>query len=118
MKASELLADAKTLLEEKGWTTGYLARNKDGVCVAPFDVTATCFCAVGAIHRANQDGGIVEEVVWERVVEALRETIPGNRYAEAFGISLYNDSPNTSKADVLAWFDRAIEKAKEMEVGT
>jgi len=118
MKASEVLTGAKTLLEEKGWTTRYLARNKDGGCVNPFDDTAACFCAVGAIRRADRDGGGAEWVVRERTVEALRSTIPGNRYNGAFGISLYNDSPNTTKADVLSWFDRAIEKAQEMETGT
>ena len=51
-----ILVKAKALIsEEKHWTQGSYGRNAKGIPVAKNQLkNAVCFCAVGAIIRANQ----------------------------------------------------------------
>jgi hypothetical protein len=46
IKAREIISD------EKNWTQGIEARDKDGNTVAYFNPLAICFCSIGAVERA------------------------------------------------------------------
>lgn len=99
----EVLREARRLIAEVGWTQGTFARNAGGADVSPRSPQATCFCAAGAIIRAN-DGcdmgfsspGIsaVEHVIDERWIDA------------------WNDREERTRDEVLAAFDRAIQLAE------
>jgi hypothetical protein len=78
----------------------------------------TAYCAIGALHRASQqetathwDGYELSKSVLSRA--ALKrlmgpEALPQD-YEPLTTISLYNDSENTKKKDILNLFDEAIE---------
>lgn len=52
LTASDVLGNAANLLRATDWTQGTDARDKDYNPVSPLDMTATCFCGVGALKRA------------------------------------------------------------------
>jgi hypothetical protein len=45
-RAREIISDPKR------WTQGTYARDKDGAAIHPYDDSATCWCALGALARA------------------------------------------------------------------
>ena len=106
METIDILRSARALIDTpEKWTRGTNARNASGRSV-PFDSpSAVCFCAYGAVLRAS-GGEIV--LACQRLWEALPAGWP-----DIF--PLYNDYPDTTYADVLALFDRAIaaEEAKQ-----
>jgi len=105
MTALELLREAKRLIEEKGWTQGDFARNSRGNGVSVVSRTATCFCAFGAL-QANAVGHAASYIAACDILEAC---LPEK------SVVSYNDHPTTTKADILALYDRAIERAERME---
>lgn len=110
----EILRKAREIIsDEKNWTQGAYARlyndDEDSVC-ADLD-EASCFCAVGAIHKA---GGLsiscrlpIELVVPFLSDDALREY---RDFCLEGKIVEFND--NHSQKEVLALFDRAIARAE------
>lgn len=104
MSASEDLKAARKLIEEpECWTQGSMARDAAGNALGFRSPDAVCYCALGAL-----DSVIREQHPSERFVKArmLLEQVCGE-YVESV-----NDSPNTTHADVLAMFDRAIALAE------
>jgi hypothetical protein len=93
IKAREIISD------EKNWTQGIEARDKDGNAVAYFNPLAICFCSIGAVERAafltNGDPA-----------RALCALTTGEIYYSNIAIAKFND--NSSHAEVLAMFDTAI----------
>lgn len=94
----KVLRDAKERLETKGWCQGHFV-NSEGEC-----------CAVGAVRAVV--GG--RSPRW-------RHTRRGERALEVLDLVVaprtivgFNDSPHTSKEDVLALFDKAIEAASQL----
>lgn len=68
---------------------------------------ADCFCAVGACGRAAYELGVpLEETL---ATTRLREEIV-RRVSGAPGVAFWNDDPGTTHAEVLALFDRVIER--------
>lgn len=60
-----------------------------------------CFCAAGALKYGS---GFEAGEVWESAeYKALLAQVPGGRPLPSF-----NDDPNTTHADIMALFDRAI----------
>lgn len=104
MTPAELLRKARALLEmQNHWTKRAFALNAEGYVTDPTGNDAVCWCSVGAIRRVA--GGAHRTAVIEST-NALTACLSG-RY-----ISEFNDDPNTTHADVLAMFDRAIARAE------
>lgn len=118
MKTSEILTQARSLIETKGHVKGVYARDVDGRQVLGHNPTAVCFCAIGAIKAITVPNlkTIPEEEHF--AFSLLRQNVPEDFPPKHDVIPAYNDAPYTTKADVLAWFDRAIEKAKKGETAT
>lgn len=76
-----------------------------------------CYCAVGAVD----DG--VADLTWHLSIEAraaLHKALPPDAPVGRFGdrtVVAYNDHPATTKADVLALYDRAIERERLQQDG-
>lgn len=69
-----------------------------------FEPRPGCYCAVGAIWKVT-DG---EGTRYVAPVFALWKVLPGD-WTNAAG---YNDDPETTHADIMALFDRAIATAE------
>jgi hypothetical protein len=94
----DILVAARALIEQpKAWTQGKFARGKKGNPVSASSRKATCWCAQGAIMRA-QAGSIPAGF---RAHDRIRAVIRGS-------ITRWNDAPERTHAEVLAAFDRAI----------
>jgi len=90
-KARELIAD------EKNWTQGALARDKN-YCMVSFNAeAAVCFCALGAIFKTCSVG-------YETAIHELSHA------SEGVGITHVNDV--FGHMAVMKMYDRAIERAK------
>lgn len=114
MKTSTVLEKAKAVLVEKGWTQQAFARDERNRHSPIHSPEATCFCTLGALelvtgHMARS----TEHAV--RAQTALERTLLKRVFGDDSPIQTFNDDENTTKEDVLAWFDRAIELAKERE---
>ena len=115
LKQSELLTEAKKLLETKGWNQFSLARDKHGQSTFYDDTEACSYCAVGAVWAASKIPNAMHTSTPEyasvaSTIQLLQSVIPGNAYT-----SSWNDVPGRTKEEVLTLFDTAIEKAKENE---
>jgi len=102
----EVLVKARELVE-KGWTKGAMARNKYRHRVQFDSLCAVKFCAIGAISRSAKDRPSDQEKLDISARKAIR------KINELDSISVFNDSDDTTKADVLAAFDKAIAYASE-----
>ena len=116
MDSKTILVAARKLLVEKGWTKGVYVRNGNGEDVSPADVTARCFCSLGAIERAAHELTIAEKAghiesikaLWAAQIE-LAKVVSGDASNSDMCVAHFNDTYTTKKADVLAAFDKAIE---------
>lgn len=105
----DTLIAAKQVLVDNTWTQSGLFAHETPSGVEDERLTslhgsnpkATCFCAIGAIQRA------ADPEIHVRAVDYLSAALPTGQ----LGVALYNDSPHTTKADILALFDRAIAAA-------
>lgn len=95
----EILREARGYIE-RGWTQGAFARDGDGHKVAFEHPAAGCFCALGAIERA--EGGDTSYASGQRARFSLRAVIGSNLIGE------WNDAPERTKEEVLSAFSRAI----------
>jgi hypothetical protein len=97
------------------WTKGVYARAADGGDAENLDwdevdenamwrSDPVCFCALGAIG-ARENG---PDYYSDEVFNALRLALP-NPYEET---ATFNDAPETTHADIMALFDRAIAAAE------
>jgi hypothetical protein len=81
---------------EKGWTQYTLSDGTGNVC------------AVGAVYRAAGDHDLFgsPSLAVFNAAEAARDVLEGA--LAGWHLPSFNDHPSTTKADVLALFDRAI----------
>ena len=102
MTTVELLKAAKAkIADPEHWTKRWFARTAtDAKCMA-LSVRAVKWCAVGACETVGADYG--------RAWSLLRENAPGG------SLPALNDAPETTHADIMALFDRAIEAAEQEE---
>lgn len=102
--AADVLREARRLIERpENWIKGTAeAVNKDG---------EKCYCAIGALEAATESAGrhgpLGHGPLFWAAHRALRDVIPGRL------IQVYNDYPGTTHADIVAVFDKAIEKAEQ-----
>ena len=68
-----------------------------------------CFCARGAIQAVNLDSS--REIDAEEALEAAVPRRARHRSKFVSSVSKFNDDPNTTHADIMALFDRAIARA-------
>ena len=98
---AEVLRVARIMIEQpENWTKGVLARHRNGNPIGYDTKNAYCFCMVGALCRASNDGLIPEEVL--NAVKFAVCTIKQTAFLDEF-----NDDPATTHADVLAAMDLA-----------
>jgi hypothetical protein len=97
-RVRSVLRDARSLIE-KGWTKyAYFHVNDDG---------SLAYCAVGAVQKAGKKNAITS-LLAQGVLDDTVHEILGNKKTHAIG---YNDQIAQGKDDVLALFDKAIERA-------
>ena len=107
MTPAQALRDAKALIATpETWTRDFMARTKSGRQIGAASENAQCWCCIGAI--LNVSGGLFTEASL-RAEDLLFDAIPD------VSIPDFNDNPNTTHADVMAAFDRAIKLAEESE---
>ena len=111
MTTKQILVKARALIE-RGWTQNTAARNADGDHVAATSRHACRWCATGALYVVYES--IPEWREDPKPAEArdlVRAAIPNrNDYETIVG---FNDADNTTQADVLAVFDKAIERCND-----
>ena len=112
-RVRDTLIAARALIEdEKCWTKHVMARDKDGepceLESCELEDPPVCWCASGAIAHSSRVslGGV-------GAMGYLRAALPS---WAARNVIDWNDHPDTTHADVLAAFDRAIDLAKEAEL--
>jgi len=108
----DVLRTARGLIENpENWTKGEIARNSDGKICAADGRGAVCWCSVGAVDRAwlrseNTDYSVQHQAL------TLLDRLSGREDTEyCRPVAAFNDSPETTHADVLALFDHAIAEA-------
>ena len=94
----DILIEARAYVE-KGWTQGAWARNRKGTPVNEDSTRAVCWCALGALWKADGIGSYG--------LNALVKASGGEVHPTT--ISGWNDNPDRTQAEVLALFDKAIE---------
>jgi hypothetical protein len=101
MSTKEILIKARAIIsDEKNWTQGVKARDVEGNAVSSSTPTAVCFCSIGAVERA---GAFSHAATRYYALRYLARASCDSGYPR---ISDFND--NSSHAEVLAMFDKAI----------
>jgi hypothetical protein len=106
-KVLKVLRTARGLVN-KGWTTGSLAKNKAGKKVPVKSPEAVCFCAIGALRRAEFKLGTPGTAAKARI--ELRKALPTDAYTNS--IVMFNDYSD-DKNRVVNLFDRAIARVSK-----
>ena len=96
----QTLKRARALIA-KGFTKFTLARDKAGLPVLVNSPAATSYCANGALIRVASK----KPAIYIRALAALNGVVTGL-------VPEVNDRPETTKADVLRAFDRAIKSVR------
>jgi hypothetical protein len=97
----EVLRAARAKIEKpECWIRYELARDYSGNWVGVCSPEARCFCIIGALASTSSD--------YEAARLALLDVLPSG----FCGAVDFNDAQETTHADVLALFDRAIASAE------
>lgn len=123
-----LIAARKLIENPNQWIKGAIARTARGYETEAESGTATCFCAIGAVRRARHDLTGTPFGSYP-TVKRLRDAVQlPNPHTENAGepdvlntmpVADYNDRPQTTHADVLALYDRAIAAVRaQLQGGT
>lgn len=108
-KAADLLRAAKEALMELHWIQGMAAITTHGRRpLAADSPTIIGVCLVGAVDYAASRRGIFDWAIIDATTEALRQVLPSS--AEPASLTDYNDAAERTKEEILALFDRAIER--------
>lgn len=100
MKPSDALRAAREKISTpEKWTQGAYARDAGGNAVRAAADDAVCWCALGAIVSLN-------------IFPADREEAAGALYKVVPEVSVFNDKPGRTHAEVMAVFAKAIERAE------
>jgi hypothetical protein len=98
---ADILRQAADLIEPEGaWTQKSYAKGRTGREVQPEGNAAVCWCAIGALRRVDGEGVY-------GVLDALRGHIG------AYAITVWNDDPYRTQAEVVTAFRAAADKAEE-----
>lgn len=106
----EILTEAKALINTpERWTKGKFAALADGSSAHWDNPNATCYCIVGAIFLAEEHMNVAASPTTTRaIMKAVGAKISRD-------VSVWNDAPERTHAEVMDAFDRAIELAKAAE---
>lgn len=100
MDLVELLKDARRKISlPENWTQGEMARSSEGKEVNPYSIHAVSWCMAGALQSFEGAAG----EAWLFMTKALGVN----------SLVHINDNPQTSHADIMAMFDRAIALAEK-----
>ena len=95
---------------DKGWTQFVDARDAHDIPVSYKSITACKWCAVGALHKANQP---LQKIDYHRerfwILCNLLESNMDPRIDKKC-LHVWNDLSTTNKNDVIALFDKTIQK--------
>ena len=97
----EVLTEARSYIE-KGWTQRSFARDEYGKPVDGRDPEACEWCAMGAIWKVVGYSGTEAYQEARDLIYSLVDFVDFNT------VSQFNDHADTTQADVLALFDKAI----------
>lgn len=99
----DVLKRMKSILTRRGWVQGYYAKNSRGKIVE-FDSTAAVgYCLTGARFLAEKELRQDSTVGAKRLIESC---VP-----KPFSVEEFNDAEATTKKDVVAVINCAIQKA-------
>lgn len=102
--AHEILTKARELVAKPGgWTQGEFGRDKDGLR-AVYSSPAVSFCAYGACIEAAAKYDGADTRVWASATDALTAQIK----KAGVSITVWNDTPGRTQAEVVELFDKAI----------
>jgi hypothetical protein len=101
----EILKGARELLSDPTrWAKGYYAYTADGQQTSPVTPEAACFCVWGALDKVT--GTFFGPDAFAAGMYL------GNQLPEGWpSLANFNDAEETTHADLLALFDKAIESA-------
>jgi hypothetical protein len=101
MTPHEVLVAARELIaDERNWIKGEYSRRVEG---------RLCYCAYGAVRTVSD---AADYKVFDRAWNALESTVPDKHELSPIH---FNDDLDTTHADILAMFDRAIEATAPTE---
>jgi hypothetical protein len=106
---AEILRAARERIKDpERWTqSGAFACAADGRPMSPFADLAVCWCVRGSLYRETWSVSAAHEVEM-----FLREAMGADFTSPDFEeLAAFNDAPETTHADVLALYDRAIDLA-------
>ena len=95
--AKDILKRARETIKQ-GWCQGANARDEQNTPVPVLCDSAVKWCVIGAIFRQRKNA----HMLCDRVRDA----------ADAKNLVSWNDDPNRTQADVLAVFDKVIERCE------
>ena len=106
-----LLVAARGLIERPGrWIQGAFACTHGGFGCRPEDLRATGWCAIGALYAVSDD-------TWKtgEATQVLESTIPEDELdsedsSMKKSLAEFNDTEGRTHDEILALFERAIEK--------
>ena len=111
LDGSQTLRYARKLIKH-GWIQHFMSEDKHGNEVWPWETTAVCWCATGAVDAVMPRPCADED--YDHVIKALYdvtnndEPIPEGMDALSM-VQHWNDQPERTKDEVLAAYDEAIE---------
>lgn len=110
----DLLTEAKALIaDESNWTQGAYAKNAEGFTVDNLAEEATCFCSLGALHRAATKLAFeVDSFYVERLAIDVLHTVI-HKSTGFRSIAVYNDDSHREHSEIIRTFDLAIEQANK-----
>jgi len=97
------LDEARALIE-RGWTQHQYARGKGRRRARPNGKAATCFCALGALHKAYG----IDDYDSSPAAAVLRQVVGP--------IPQWNDDPERTQTDVVEAFERAAAGVRSGEI--
>ena len=103
-----LLRKARALVLQ-GWTQGHGAKTHDGRPTMTHLTEATSFCTIGAAMRVFTRGNY-RYPVYAAATDLLCRGAGVSGFPE---LTVWNDHPDRTQADVLDLYTRAIARAKE-----
>lgn len=113
MRERQILEKARELLL-RGWTQRAFARNQYGTPVPSWATDACCWCAHGAIVRAQYElfGATAKALESNTVISCMEQL---DVLLNSADLSAFNDLLTTTQKDVLDLFDRAIEMTERID---
>lgn len=105
-KVKSIIRKAIKILRERGWTRYYLAATDEGISISFRSSDASYFCAIGALNRAKMElHGSNGDAREAKII--CNNLVPGDFKGNLVG---YNDHKAKTKEDIIAIFEKAIEK--------